>query len=106
MTVNLVETFKLPMSGALVDFRLRPIDAATELTFHYSYTPNLIGRLLGKLLGKQLSTGLDGIVTGLQRECERRAAQSGRTDARVPRSDFPGGRDATPRPPTGPGPRL
>lgn len=73
MTVNLVETFKLPMSGAVVDFRLRPVDTATELTFHYSYTPNLMGRLLATLLGKRLAAGLDGIVTGLQRECERLA---------------------------------
>ena len=43
MTVNLYETFKLPISGAMADFNIGPHDGGTELTIHYSYTPNLLG---------------------------------------------------------------
>lgn len=74
MTVNLIETFKLPMSGAIADFALRPHGDGTELTFRYGYTPTLLGRLLARVLRKQLSKGLEGLVTGLQQECERIAA--------------------------------
>lgn len=98
MLVNLVETSKLPMSGAIVDFRLRSSAEATELTVHYSYTPNLMGRLFGRLLEKQLPRGLDGVVTGLQQECERIAVSraldrtvSDRTPEQ-PTPSHPGGR--------------
>lgn len=74
MTVNLTETFKLPMKGGLADFQLRPDGEATELTFHYSYTPNLMGRLLGGVFKKQLANGLNPLVNGLQKECERIAS--------------------------------
>ena len=40
-TVNLYETFKLPISGAVADFKIEPQDGGTKLTIHYSYTPNL-----------------------------------------------------------------
>ena len=43
MTVNLYETFKLPISGAMADFNIGPDDGGTELTIHYSYTPNVWG---------------------------------------------------------------
>lgn len=46
-TVNLYETFKLPISGTVADdFKIEPQDGGTKLTIHYSYTPNLLGRLL------------------------------------------------------------
>jgi carbon monoxide dehydrogenase subunit G len=71
MTVNLVETFRLPISGALADFMLSPSGSATDVTIRYSYSPNLLGRLLGSLLARQVTKGINGIATGLQQRCER-----------------------------------
>lgn len=78
MTVTLVETFKLPMASARADFMLTAFDTDSEVTIHYSYTPNWVGRLLQRVLVRNLSKGVNGIMTGLQRECERIAASRGR----------------------------
>lgn len=75
MTVNLYETFKLPISGAVADFNIAPHDGGTTLTIHYSYTPNRLGRLLSGYTDKQMRKGIGGMAKGLQRESERIAAK-------------------------------
>ena len=74
LTVNLYETFKLPISGAVADFNIAPHDDGTELTLHYSYTPNLLGRVMRGYTDKQMRKGINGLAKGLQRESERVAA--------------------------------
>lgn len=74
LTVNLYETFKLPISGAVADFNIAPHDNGTELTLNYSYTPNLLGRLLRGYTDKQMRKGIGGMAKGLQLESERIAA--------------------------------
>jgi uncharacterized protein YndB with AHSA1/START domain len=71
MTVDLYATFKLPISGAVADFKLAPRDGGTEVTIHYSYTPNLLGRLLKGTTDKQLRKGIGGMAKALQKESER-----------------------------------
>ncbi len=71
MTVNLYETFKLPISGAVADFNIAPHDGGTALTIHYSYTPNRLGRLLKGTTDKQMRKGIGGMAKALQRESER-----------------------------------
>ena len=74
LTVNLYETFKLPISGAVADFNIAPNDDGTMLTLHYSYQPNLLGRLLRSSTDRQMRKGIGGLAKGLQRESERLAA--------------------------------
>lgn len=74
MTVNLYETFRLPISGAVADFNLSPSDNGTELTLHYTYTLNLMGRLMKGYTDKQLRRGLGGLAKSLQVESERISA--------------------------------
>jgi len=71
LTVNLFETSKLPISGAIADFNIAPKDGGTELTLHYSYTPNMLGRLLKGYTDKQMRKGIGGMAKGLQIESER-----------------------------------
>jgi uncharacterized protein YndB with AHSA1/START domain len=71
LTVNLFETFKLPISGAIADFNIAPKDGGTELSLHYSYTPNMLGRLLKNYTDKQMRKGIAGMTKGLQEESER-----------------------------------
>ena len=71
LTVNLFDTFKLPISGAIADFNIAPNDGGTEVNIHYSYTPNLLGRLLKGYTDKQMRKGIGGMATGLQVESER-----------------------------------
>lgn len=71
LTVNIHETFKLPISDAVADFNIAPNDDGTLLTLHYSYTPNLLGRLLRRYTDKQMRKGIGGLAKGLQRESER-----------------------------------
>ncbi len=71
LTVNLYETFKLPISGAVADFNIAPHNDGTELTIHYSYTLNLLGRLMKGYTDKQMRKGIGGMAKGLQRESER-----------------------------------
>jgi hypothetical protein len=66
-----VETFKLPISGAIADFNITPKDGGTELNLHYSYTPNMLGRLLKGYTDKQMRKGITGMTQGLQIESER-----------------------------------
>lgn len=70
LTVNLYETFKLPISGAVADFNIAPEDGGTKLTLHYSYTRNFLGRLMKGYTDKQMRKGIGGMAKGLQRESE------------------------------------
>jgi uncharacterized protein YndB with AHSA1/START domain len=71
MTVNLFETFKLPISGAIADFNLAPDESGTALTLHYSYTPNRMGRVVKGTTDKQMRKGIGGLANDLKRESER-----------------------------------
>jgi len=71
LTVNLYETFKLPISAAVADFNIAPEDGGTTLTLHYSYTRNFLGRLMKGYTDKQMRKGIGGMAKGLQRESER-----------------------------------
>jgi uncharacterized protein YndB with AHSA1/START domain len=74
LTVNIHETFRLPISSAVADFNLTPTDDGTTLTLHYSYTSNLLGRLLRSYTDKQLRKGIGSMARALQTESERLAA--------------------------------
>ncbi|MFT7650003.1 MAG: hypothetical protein ACI8Y4_004768 [Candidatus Poriferisodalaceae bacterium] len=74
MTVNLYETSKLPISGAVADFTLAPGDDGTELTINYNYTLNRMGRVAKGTTDKQMRKGMNGLAGDLQRESERVAA--------------------------------
>jgi len=73
LTVDIYETFKLPISDSVADFVITPNGDGTELTLHYSYTLNRLGRLAKGTTDKQLRKGLGGLVEGLRRESERMA---------------------------------
>jgi len=74
LVVKIYETFKLPISGAVADFNIAPHDGGTELTLHYSYTLNLLGRLVKGYTDKQMRKGIGSMARGLQRESERIAS--------------------------------
>jgi uncharacterized protein YndB with AHSA1/START domain len=71
LTVNLYETFKLPISGATADFNIVPHSGGTELNLHYSYTLNFLGRLMKGYTDKQMRKGIGDLAKGLQQESER-----------------------------------
>jgi uncharacterized protein YndB with AHSA1/START domain len=71
MTVNLYETFKLPISGAIADFNIATDDDGTALTLNYSYTPNRLGRVAKGPTDKQMRKGIDGLADDLRHESER-----------------------------------
>jgi len=73
LTVNLIETSKLPISGAVADFNIAPHDGGTELTIHYSYTLNGLGRLVKGYTDKQMRKGIGGLARGLKEESESTA---------------------------------
>ena len=74
MTVNLYKTFKLPIASAIADFNIAAHDGGTELTLHYSYTPNRLGRIVKGKTDKQMRKGIGGLADDLQQESERIAA--------------------------------
>lgn len=74
LTVRLYETFKLPISTATADFKIAPKDGGTELNLHYSYEPNVLGRLFRSFTNTQLRKGIGGLAKSLQIESERLAA--------------------------------
>ncbi|GAA1221951.1 SRPBCC family protein [Rhodoglobus aureus] len=74
MTVNLFETFKLPISGAIVDFNIAAHGDGTALSIDYSYEPNRLGRVAKGSTDKQMRKGISGLADDLQRESERIAA--------------------------------
>jgi hypothetical protein len=61
----------LPISDSIADFNIAPFGDGTELTLHYSYTLNRLGRLAKGTTDKQLRRGIGGLADGLQRESER-----------------------------------
>ena len=71
MTVAIFETSRLPISEAVADFNLTPTETGTQLTLHYSYTLNLLGKLMRGYTRKQLEKGLGGLAKSLQMESER-----------------------------------
>lgn len=71
LTVNLYETSKLPISGAIADFNIAAGNGGTELTLHYSYELNLLGRLAKGYTDRQMRRGIGGLAKGLERESER-----------------------------------
>ena len=71
MTVDIHETFKLPISDAIADFNVAPRDGGTELTLHYSYTLNRLGRMAKGTTDKQMRKGIGGLVDALEQESER-----------------------------------
>jgi uncharacterized protein YndB with AHSA1/START domain len=71
MTVNLYETFKLPISGATADFVLAEDGNGTTLTIEYSYEPNRLGRVVKGSTDKQMRRGIGGLADDLQLESER-----------------------------------
>jgi len=74
MAVNLYETFKLPISGAVADFNLASVDGGTELTIHYSYTLNRLGRVAKGTTGRQMKKGINGLGDNLRAASELIAA--------------------------------
>ncbi len=71
LTVHIYKTFKLPISGAVADFNIAPHSGGTELTLHYSYTLNFLGRLLKGYSDTQMRKGIGAMAKGLQQESER-----------------------------------
>lgn len=71
LTVHLYETWRIPISSAVADFNIAPRDGGTELTLHYSYKPNLLGRLTARFTDRLLRRGIGGLAKGLQLESER-----------------------------------
>ena len=59
----------------MADFNIAPHSEGTELTVHYSYTPNLLGRLMRGYTDKEMRKGIGGMAKGLQQESERIAAE-------------------------------
>jgi uncharacterized protein YndB with AHSA1/START domain len=75
MTVNLYETFKLPISGATADFNIAEHEDGTALTLVYSYERNRLGRAVKGTTDKQMRKGITGLADELQLESERTAAE-------------------------------
>jgi uncharacterized protein YndB with AHSA1/START domain len=73
LTVNLYETFKLPISSAIADFKIETDGEGTALTIDYSYTPNLMGRLMRGQTDKQMRKGMGGVAKDLQAAAEQLA---------------------------------
>jgi len=76
LTVDINETFKLPISDAIADFGLAPEDGGTLLTLHYSYTLNWLGRLTKGLTDRRLREGISGLAESLRAESERAVGRS------------------------------
>lgn len=74
LTVNIYEASRLPIKSAVADFNIAPNDDGTALTLHYSYEPNLLGRLLRGYTHNQMQKGIGGLAKGLAIESERLAA--------------------------------
>ena len=74
LTVNLYETFKLPISGAVADFNIASDAHGSVLTLNYSYTPNLMGRFTKGYTDKQMKKGISGLARSLKKESERISA--------------------------------
>lgn len=71
MTVDLYDTFRLPISRAEADFNIAPGDTGTELTLNYTYDLNFLGKLMKGYTDKLLRRGIGGLAKSLQEESER-----------------------------------
>ncbi len=71
LTVDLYETFKLPISSAEADFNIAAAGDGTELKLVYSYTLNFMGRLMKGKTDKMLRKGIGGLAKSLAVESER-----------------------------------
>ncbi|MEM9133756.1 MAG: SRPBCC family protein [Actinomycetota bacterium] len=76
MTVHLYETFKMPVTDAIADFRLEPDGDGTRLTLGVEYRPNRLGRIAPGTTEKQMHKGMNGLADDLAREGARRAAEA------------------------------
>ena len=74
MTINLYETFRLPISSAIADFKIQPEEGGTALSIDYSYTPNLMGRIMPGFTDKQMRRGMGALAKNIAEESERMAA--------------------------------
>lgn len=75
MTIDLFETFKLPISRATADFNIAATDDGTALTLNYSYELNRLGGIAKGTTDKQMRKGITGLADELQQESERIAAE-------------------------------
>lgn len=73
MTVNIHEASKLPISSGVADFSLAPEGGGTDLTLHYSYELNRLGRMAKGVTDKQLRKGIGALADSLAQESERAA---------------------------------
>ena len=60
----------MPISGAVADFNLASVDNGTDLTLHYSYTLNRLGRVAKGTTEKQMKKGTNGLADSLQNASE------------------------------------
>lgn len=74
LTVDLYETFKLPISEAVADFNIASKGEQTELNLVYSYKLNFMGRLMKGRTDTMLRKGIGGLAKSLAKESERIAA--------------------------------
>ncbi len=81
MTVHLYETFKMPVTDAVADFRLEPAGDGTRLTLDVEYRPNRLGRLAAGTTEKQMGKGMGALADDLAAESARLAAGTEREEA-------------------------
>lgn len=71
MTVEIHSTRKLPIANAVADIELAPTGTGTDLTIHYQYELNRLGRAMKRTVDRLLRSGLNGLAEGLTTESER-----------------------------------
>lgn len=69
MKIRLHNISGMPLSEAAAEFRLRERGTGTELTLLYDYTLPAFARFLSLIFKKKMGQGLDGIIDGLEAEC-------------------------------------
>ncbi len=75
MTVDIHSADRLPIASAVADFTLEPVGSGTEVTIHYRYQLNRLGRAVKGTTDRQLRKGMAGLLDGLGAESERIARQ-------------------------------
>lgn len=77
LRLAIFENTKMPFTRATADFSLTDEGEATRVSVLFDYTPRFgfVGRLLNPLgLRTQMQRGMKGLLTGLRRDVEARAA--------------------------------
>ncbi|MEM7322683.1 MAG: SRPBCC family protein [Actinomycetota bacterium] len=74
MTVHLYETFKMPVTDAVADFKLEATETGTRVVLDVEYRPNRVGRLAKSVTDGQMRKGMGGLVDDLAQESIRRVA--------------------------------